>query len=59
MLAEYGMDSVDFVHGVVRNRTHATAEKERKCKDVSGTLYDYTLYTIILLTLFVMPACSV
>ena len=53
------MDSVDFVYGVVRNRIHATAEKERKCKDVSGTLYDYTLYTIILLTLFVMPACSV
>ena len=50
------MDSLDFV-GVVRNRIHATAEKERKCKDVSGTLYDY--YTIILLTLFVMPACSV
>ena len=48
------MDSLDFV-GVVRNR--ATAKKERKCKDVSGTLYDY--YTIILLTLFVMPACSV
>ena len=39
MLAEYGMDSVDFV-GVVSNRIHATAEKERKCKDVSGTLYD-------------------
>ena len=56
MLAEYGKDSVDFV-GVVSYRINATAKKERKCKDVSGTLYDY--YTIILLTLFVMPACSV
>ena len=51
MLADYGIDSVDFV-GVVSNRIHATAQKERKCKND-----DY--YTIILLTLFVMPACSV
>ena len=33
------MDSVDFV-GVVSNRIHANTEKERKWKDVSGTLYD-------------------
>ena len=57
MLAEYGMDSLDFglwtwFVGVVSNRIHATAQKERKCKND-----DY--YTIILLTLFVMPACSV